>query len=362
MTQLDLLRVSGKSSATSLNRMPLKIPLRPELEAWGKVALKLGIASSVATLLVQFLNLGYAFSASIAPVLVMGQTRGSTIQTSLNRIKGTLIGTLIGAGCYQLLGDSVTALFLSVSGAVFVSHWLGLPGIKGAAGYVAAISLTLHSNDQPWRIAASQFVALSIGIIVGNLVDDLLWPSQAKASLRHDLCQMLLELRQFYYLSIQGYLVGDYQALAAIDCNIRIVKLIRHIEPLWQEALLEQHQMLRLAASWDMTLHQIWDHVQAMDQIAQAGAAEPQFRLAELDQLADATMLKLKVMSEAVPQPNANIAVELKPLLVSASARLDQLQMRLASSPVELRRFLSFFYHMEAVALSLEQVQGQIWP
>ena len=341
------------------------LPKKAQLWAWGRLAVKLGTASSLATALVKFLDLGNAFPAAIVPVLVMGQTRGSTIQTSFNRIKGTLIGTVVGTLVYQGFGSSALALFLSVSGAVFISHWMGLPGVKGAAGYVAAIILTLNSNDQPWKLAASQFVALSIGIVMTNLVDDLLWPFRAKASLRQDMREILLELRQFYQLAIEGYLVGPYQAEAAVACNGRIVALIRRIEPRWQEAVLEQHQLLRVAATWDLVLHRIWDHVQSMHQIAEAGLAEPQFHnLLELKQLADATALRLEQLAESASQHDKAALkpapVEIQPFLTAAAAKLDQIEILPLSSP-ELRRFLGFFYHMQEVAMSLNQIDGRSW-
>jgi hypothetical protein len=329
-------------------------------KSWAKVALKLGIATTGATVMIQVLQLGSPFPAAIVPVLVMGQTRGSTIQASLMRIKGTLIGIVVGTIVHLGLGTSAVSLFLAVSLSTFLSYWAGLGGVKGAAGYIAAITLVLSQSSQPWLLAISQFAALSIGIVITNLVDELLWAPQATVSLRQDVNQLLQTLGALYQVVFDCYLLGIYREGTIATLNRQIIMLVRHSEEFWPEAIAQQQSFL-LAATWEALLIRTWDHIKAMDQAVRAGYATDtlwQEMKGELTTLAEATIVGFHQIAQGAKDPvSENPSIDLGAGLLTAAQKFEILRATHGRfSAAEQRRFASFFYSMEEVAKNLEQM------
>lgn len=344
-----------------------------QLKSWGKIAIKLGVASTVATIIVKFLNLGFPLPAAIVPLLVLGQTRGTTVQSSLTRIKGTAIGIIVGVIVhitlgYAGLGSSTLALFVALATTVFLCHWVGLPGIKGSAGYIAAITMIFSSQGEPLEFAGKQFVALSIGIVVTMLVDEWLWPPRATKTLRHEASQMLSNLGKLYQLVFEGYTTGTYRGAAIADINNNIVGSIRRSELLWQDVVSENPQALWFASTWESLIHRIWDQVKAMDQVALTGYETDTIwkeMNPELNQLAEASYQGFRQLAEVslrkYTEPDLPM-LNLDPELSAAITKFEQVQTQIHHYPlVEQRRFYSFFYNMEEIAIHLKQISGVLW-
>lgn len=341
-----------------------------QFQSWGKIAIKLGIASTVATLIIKFLDLGFPLPAAIVPLLVLGQTRGTTLQSSLTRIKGTAIGIIIGliihlAFDYIGLGHSTLALFVALTTTVFFCHWMGLPGIKGSAGYIAAITMIFSSQDEPLEFAGKQFVALSIGIVVTMLIDEWLWPPRATQTLRHEASQMLMNLGLLYQLIFEGYTTGVYRGGAIAEANNRVVGSIRRLEMLWQDLISENPQSLWFASNWENLIHRIWDQLKAMEQVAITGhdldtiwkEINP-----ELSNLADASCQGFSQLAKISLQQRTKAdlpILNLEPELTAATQKFEQVQSAIHRySLVEQRRFYSFFYNMEEIADLLKKISG----
>jgi uncharacterized membrane protein YccC len=337
--------------------------IKPEqFKTWAKIAMKLGVASTLATLLVQWLDLGFAFPAAIVPVLVTGQTRGSTVQASFNRIKGTFVGTAVGAVVHELLGNSAIALLIAVSVTVFICHWVGLAGVKGSAGYIAAITLILNSNQQPWLLAGSQFVALSIGIVITNLIDDWLWAPKVNQTLYRESSQMLHDLATLYQLAFESYTSKVYRGRAIIDADARIVAAVRRSEQFWQEAITQQYDLVWSASAWKSLLVGTWNHIRAMDQAAQSTTTDETFWQPiepELTALATATVAGLHQLADAVSN-RSKLPIQIDQPLQAAIQALEPLQITNRASSSELHRFFSFFYSMEEVAQNLQQMSVEV--
>lgn len=122
---------------------------RDQLWTWSKVSSKLAIATTLAAVVAQLLNLEYPFYAAITPAIVMGATRTSTLEAGVNRVKGTIVGTLVGAAFASTLGSNSWSLLFAVMASIFVCHLLQLADVYRLAGYVP----DRHSQPQQPALA-----------------------------------------------------------------------------------------------------------------------------------------------------------------------------------------------------------------
>jgi uncharacterized membrane protein YccC len=336
---------------------------KEQLRSWGKTALKLAIASTLAAGFTEFLGLEYPFYAAITPIIVMGQTRGTTLQTSLNRIKGTVIGTVIGAAFASSLGNYPWVLLLSVSSSIFLCNYLGLSEASRLAGSISAIVLLNHSVNS-WVYAGGRFLETCLGIAAAVFVEEFLWTPRAADNLRKLVSQMLTDSGQVYQLVFDCYITNEYRSKAIADLKIQIVDSIRRSEQLWQEAIGEQHRKLWVDETWEFLLQRLWEHIKTMDYVAETKRADDTFWLGlqpELKNLAEATSVGFNALAEAVRTQNSRPQMpNLDQVLQAATQQLDQLQSHPEAvySAAELRRFFSFFYSMEEIAKKLKRMSA----
>jgi uncharacterized membrane protein YccC len=147
-------------------------PRGPQLRYCAKLAL--------ATVAAYLLTLGerneYALYSVLGAALVMGGSVGEDLNTSLNRVRGTLAGAVVGIVLAYPLGMSVWSLGISVAMLAWVSIGLGWgkPALRAGIA-MAVVGLFTHSSDAVqygiWRVL-NTVIGVSIGVAVSRLV----WP------------------------------------------------------------------------------------------------------------------------------------------------------------------------------------------
>lgn len=335
---------------------------RDQLWTWGKVSSKLAIATTLAAVVAQLLNLEYPFYAAIAPAIVMGATRSSTLEAGVNRVKGTIVGTLVGAAFASTLGSNSWSLLFAVMASIFICHLLQLADVYRLAGYVPAIVILSHSS-QPWLYAGERFVETCLGITAAIVVDDFLLPAKAAENLRKNIHQMLLQLCKFYQLVFECYITGEYRRKAVMDAKTPIIQSLRTAEKLWQEAKREQPGKLWVDETWEFLLRRTWEHVLTMDYAADSNQRDTFWQgiEPELNDLSEAIVQSFQQLAEAVATQNSRPQLpDLDAALSNAIQRLDQLQGQgdACYHPAELRRFFSFFYSMEEIVKKLKRMSN----
>ena len=156
--------------------MKWRTPRGPQLRYCAKIAL--------AAVAAYGLTLGgrneYALYSVLGATLVMGTSVGDDLHSSLNRVRGTLAGAIVGAAVAYTLGKSIWSFGIAVAVLAFFS--VGLGGGIGALRVgiaMALVTLFTHVDDAAhygiWRIL-NTLIGVSIGVAVSRLV----WPIRGR--------------------------------------------------------------------------------------------------------------------------------------------------------------------------------------
>jgi uncharacterized membrane protein YccC len=139
------------------------------------------IAATASFLIARLSGLPEAYWAAIMTLVIMQSTLGATLQISLERFIGTLLGAIAGgllAGAFPQVWW-IFALGVFVLGILCFS--LRLQNSYRFAGITLAIVLLIPHVSPPWIVALHRFIEVSIGIVVGLAVTAL-WPEPAPAA------------------------------------------------------------------------------------------------------------------------------------------------------------------------------------
>ena len=153
-----------------------RTPRGPQLRYCAKIAL--------AAVAAYALTLGgrneYALYSVLGATLVMGTSVGDDLHSSLNRVRGTLAGAIVGAAVAYTLGKSIWSFGIAVAVLAWFSVGLG-GGIAALRVGIAMALVTLftHVDDAAhyglWRI-----VNTLIGVSIGVAVSRLIWPIRGR--------------------------------------------------------------------------------------------------------------------------------------------------------------------------------------
>lgn len=128
----------------------------------------------LATLLAHALALGqrndFALFSALGAAMVVGGSLGEDLESSLNRVRGTLAGTAVGIAVAYLLGASIWSLALGVAAVAWLCIGLdwGAPAMRiGLA--MTLVVLAFHGTD-PAHYALWRAFNTLIGVVVGLVV------------------------------------------------------------------------------------------------------------------------------------------------------------------------------------------------
>ena len=116
----------------------------------------------------------------LGAALVMGGSVGEDLNASLNRVRGTLAGAVVGTALAYALGMSVWSLGIAVAMLAWLSIGLGWgkPALRAGIA-MAVVGLFTHTSDAAqygiWRVL-NTIIGVSIGVAVSRLV----WPVRGR--------------------------------------------------------------------------------------------------------------------------------------------------------------------------------------
>jgi uncharacterized membrane protein YccC len=137
----------------------------------------------------------------IASIFGLQPTLGGTYKAVWNRFLGVLLGSLIGAFFAFALGAHPFVLGCAIFTAVIVCFIFGLQdNYRMAALSVAVIMVPWGFNPvmSPWTYAFFRFLDTCVGLGVAIFVAQAVWPSQALATMRSSMVDILDRIRQYY--------------------------------------------------------------------------------------------------------------------------------------------------------------------
>lgn len=155
-------------------------PLRANLDSGSVIfrhALRLGVSAALATALVRGLGLNHGYWVIITVIIVLQPYAGLTLQRSLQRVAGTLLGAAVAAGLVALVKDPVVILVaIMVLFAVAMSvQPLSLPAFQVLLTPALVLLAELQSGD--WSLAGVRIVNTLLGGVLALVGARLLWPS-----------------------------------------------------------------------------------------------------------------------------------------------------------------------------------------
>ncbi len=155
-------------------------PLRENLDSRSVIfrhALRLGVSAALATALVRGLGLDHGYWVIITVIIVLQPYSGLTLQRSLQRVAGTLLGAALAAGLVVLVRDPVVILVaIMVLFAVAMSvQPISLPAFQVLLTPALVLLAELQTGD--WDLAGVRIVNTLLGGALALVGARLLWPS-----------------------------------------------------------------------------------------------------------------------------------------------------------------------------------------
>lgn len=157
--------------------------------------IKTGIAALLSYVFTEVLHLDFGYWAPITAVIVMQTSIAESIEMSLYRTVGTLLGAVMGVASILVFPDTVigngAGLFVTTGLCAFLTRWD--PRYRMAA--ITVTIIILASVGQPDRVHFGLFrvVEILVGVVSALLVSLVLWPRRAGTVLRDDLAGQLRE-------------------------------------------------------------------------------------------------------------------------------------------------------------------------
>lgn len=144
---------------------------------------KVGIATALGYALTQGGLNQYAIYSAFTAALVVGTSVGEDLATSVNRVKGTLVGMIAGMVVTALFPPSFLTIGASASFTALIALLFGWGVPVARIGVtVCIITLAVHAVD---AVHYDLYRALNtlIGIAAGLAVTFFIWPVRGKAEL-----------------------------------------------------------------------------------------------------------------------------------------------------------------------------------
>ena len=122
----------------------------------------------------------YALFSVLGATLVMGASVGEDLNTSRNRILGTLAGAIVGAAVAYTLGKSIWTLGISVAVLAWLTVGLGW-GVAALRVAIAMALVALFTHvDDAGQYGAWRLLNTVIGVCIGVAVSRLIWPVRGR--------------------------------------------------------------------------------------------------------------------------------------------------------------------------------------
>jgi len=148
-----------------------------------KDAFRLAIQSSVSVvityLVVQEFEITNIFVALLSAVLVVEPTIGDTIIQAKNRITATLVGSIIAFVLIVVLPLNLGTI-ISLAFTMFVLN--AIAGFKPSwrYGIVAAVAISLGSEENAFDTSLQRITAIGIGLGIGIVISFIIFPDKAE--------------------------------------------------------------------------------------------------------------------------------------------------------------------------------------
>jgi len=145
-----------------------------------RYCVKIGVAAALGYLLTLGNHNQYSVYSAFTAALIVGASWGEDLATSVNRVKGTLVGVVAGMLVSAFLGPNALTVGVSVGLTALIALALGWGVPVARIGVTLCIITLAFHGDDALRYDVLRAVNTGIGIAVGLGVSFLLWPVRAR--------------------------------------------------------------------------------------------------------------------------------------------------------------------------------------
>ena len=167
-------------------------------------AIKTSMATLIAVLLVQSLDVTTINTAIVTCVVVADTSLGADYRKSLLRIFGALLGGIFGIGfivIVQPMIDTIGGYLIGISPVLFLAAWVASAGPRVAPiGIQIGFAFGLSVLDQMGPVEDIgilwfRVIGILVGIVIAGIVDALLWPERSLSMAKDRLVRVLDNLK-----------------------------------------------------------------------------------------------------------------------------------------------------------------------
>lgn len=157
-----------------------------------KQGIKTGLAGIITYAIYEGFHLPQGYWAVFAALVITQANIGASWRAALYRTIGSTSGALAAALLLPMLGTGAVqaGLALFILGSFF-AYLTALHPSFTAAGFTAALILVFGGTAEPWHFAWLRVIYTLLGAVVAFAVSALVWPVQARVSLRGKMATIL---------------------------------------------------------------------------------------------------------------------------------------------------------------------------
>ncbi|WP_141861682.1 FUSC family protein [Kribbella jejuensis] len=167
-----------------------------------------GLAAAVA--LANLTGVEHGFWVILGTLSVLRSNALSTGQNAFRAIGGTVVGSIIGAGLLQLIGDNRTALWILLPLAVLVAGIVpaAISFATGQAAFTVTLVILFNiAQPEGWSLILFRIGDIALGCAVSVAVGLLFWPRGASKAVGKALAEAYVDSAQ-YLVSVVRYAVS----------------------------------------------------------------------------------------------------------------------------------------------------------
>lgn len=178
-------------------------------------SLKVAIAATFGSFVANAISHDHGYWIALAIIFVMKPSIGGSIKTGKERLSGTLLGVVLAAIVVMIAGTGTPLYFLILFSGLFVLIYVReLPyyALKTTImGFVIILMLSLAIQGG-WKYGLLRIIDNLIGITIGLLVANFIWPSRAGKYVKNLLADVIDQECLFFTA-----LYNDFFQVSQID-------------------------------------------------------------------------------------------------------------------------------------------------
>jgi len=329
-----------------------------------KHAVKTALAAITTYALTVLFGLPQGYWAVISVIIVMQTNLGGSYQAGINRIIGTAVGALMGAGCLELFGSGAIALGLGVGLTILVcAYFIHLHESFRMAGLTATIIILLSTQDGQFiDYAVFRFLEIGLGVVVALAFSMFVWPSRAGRHLRNGVVQVLHDEAALYSILLSCRISPDCDEQDETATLLQLETARDKNQDLLEEAKKEPSGFSKqdhITISLYNFTERIAEHLLSMELAVHHDELESLHGMVarDMDMLAQTTITVMTRVALGIAQERDPGPIDdLKRAVANAEDSLGRLRRQhvLPSYDLEsVMRFFSYYYNMREIAVEL---------